>query len=1435
MLLPWLMLAACDADTDTTRTVARVAAAVHGPLWQLVETAPLLSLNAALAYDGARNQLVMFTDLGETWLFDGSRWSKPTVPGPSPRSGQLMAYDRSRQRVVLFGGFGSNGALPTTWEWDGTFWMRRSTDGPTDGVALLFDGLRDRLVLYGRGPDGGAQIWVWNGTTWVEQALPSDLTAQVSEYRVAYDSARRRLVLFSGIRRYGEASSDTWESDGTSWFHRASGAPASRSFFRLLYDSARGKTILLGGNKGDGGDQSEVWEWDGTSWTQRDTTGAPTSFGAAAFDSTHGVTVMLGSAPSPTGAQVQISQWDGTAWLRRELAPDPGAAVLLTYDSARQRMTLVESDANTWAWEGQRWRKLTLPLQITPPVAGGAIAYDSRRRAIVAVGGAATATEFPGTWEWSSDVWRKRAPTMTPGDTRQAHAIAFDRRRSRVVLFGGWTDLTAGFFREIIRLGDTWEWDGVTWTQRTPPTSPTPRVSHAMAYDRARGKVVLFGGDDGLIDLDDTWEWDGSTWTLRSPPRRPPQRRSAALAYASDQRKVILSGGSHSGQVLRDTWAWDGTTWTELESSGPPRHGSAMAYDEARRRLVMISSANPSMQVAREVWEMVAAPEPADDMIPGGSDDDYLVGRACDNHDACPTDPEKTAPGVCGCGVADTDADADGTPDCVDLCPSSDDSIDRNANGIPDGCDDKVGCTLATPASPSTRVGDVVVHSQVDVDRLAGVQCITGTLEISDTTLTTLSGLRSLRAILGILIIRRNDLLVDLSGLEALVTVGDAIQVSSNLALTSLFAPNPLPSAQYYWLGSNPNLPACEAWEIERTTGMLCGDPDFGRCSGNLGAGSCGTLPPDFECVPGARGPGVYDGTLIVDGWLNFRDLGGLTCVTGAFYAVAEVAPDIAWLANLQMVGERFLIANNRYIENLDPLAKLTHVGTLEVRNNALLGSVSGLANVKVLGNGPDYPAFWIHDNPNLPACNVADLERRTGLTCGDPNPSAYACTGNTGKQPCGPPGACASANGGCDPFTECNDDSGEVSCGSCPDGFTGNGTQGCVDIDECALGTSACDPVASCRNSPGGHACTCPAGMFDLFGNGTQCVAAPQVAAGMQHSCSIARSGALYCWGDNGWGQLGDETAVDRTAPVRVGLANDWQAVTAGGMHSCGIRSGRLYCWGSNGSNQLGIVPSLDARAPTQVGSEEDWQAVAAGYAHTCGIRAGALYCWGSNEYGQLGDVEQGDVRVPRRVRALPGWSSVSAARFHNCGIRRGAMYCWGRNLYYVLGSDTAAGDGVLVRVGTDSDWMLVTSGQTHSCGIRQGSVYCWGGNLNGELGTESTTPAIGPTQVGSGGLWTGISAGESHSCGVRAGQLYCWGLNNVGQLGDGTMTNQLLPTPIGTETDWLSVRSGGAHSCGVRGEDVYCWGFNTEGQLGDGTTTFSTVPVSLGDESIW
>lgn len=216
-----------------------------------------------------------------------------------------------------------------------------------------------------------------------------------------------------------------------------------------------------------------------------------------------------------------------------------------------------------------------------------ATAYDTVRQKLVLFGGYINSTGNLGdTWEWDGTNWTQKSPANVPPG-RENHAMAYDAERQRVVLFGG---------NSNVNLNDTWEWDGVSWTQKAPATIPPIRSQHAMAYDSVRKRVVLFGGTAGG-SLNDTWEWDGINWTQKTPVSAPSARYSHVMTYDSARQRVVLFGGHY----LNDIWEWDGTNWTQKSPGTSPstRTSSAMAYDTIRQRVVLFGG-NSNLN---DTWE----------------------------------------------------------------------------------------------------------------------------------------------------------------------------------------------------------------------------------------------------------------------------------------------------------------------------------------------------------------------------------------------------------------------------------------------------------------------------------------------------------------------------------------------------------------------------------------------------------------------------------------------------------------------------------------------------------------------------------------------------------------------------------------------------------------------------------------------------------------
>ena len=87
--------------------------------------------------------------------------------------------------------------------------------------------------------------------------------------------------------------------------------------------------------------------------------------------------------------------------------------------------------------------------------------------------------------------------------------------------------------------------------------------------------------------------------------------------------------------------------------------------------------------------------------------------RINDQADGCPDDPAKTEPGVCGCGVPDTDADGDGTPDCNDQCPAD---AGKTAPGV-------CGCAVADVDSDGDGTPDCNDQCPADAGKTAPGVC----------------------------------------------------------------------------------------------------------------------------------------------------------------------------------------------------------------------------------------------------------------------------------------------------------------------------------------------------------------------------------------------------------------------------------------------------------------------------------------------------------------------------------------------------------------------------------------------------------------------------------------------------------------------------------------------------------------------------------------
>jgi alpha-tubulin suppressor-like RCC1 family protein len=269
-------------------------------------------------------------------------------------------------------------------------------------------------------------------------------------------------------------------------------------------------------------------------------------------------------------------------------------------------------------------------------------------------------------------------------------------------------------------------------------------------------------------------------------------------------------------------------------------------------------------------------------------------------------------------------------------------------------------------------------------------------------------------------------------------------------------------------------------------------------------------------------------------------------------------------------------------------------------------------------------------------------------------------------------------------------------------------------------------------------------------------------VTGGLLHTAAIKTDGSLWCWGYNAYGQLGTQDQSDRQVPTQtISEGMDWSLVSAGSYHTAAIKTnGSLWSWGDNRYGQLGDNTETTRFSPVQTVSQgTDWKSVACGGGHTVAIKTnGTLWTWGDNEYGQLGDSTTVNRMSP--VQTISGgsrWSSVTGSWGFTSAIKTdGSLWTWGQNTYGQLGTgDTVQRSSPVQTSSGGKDWRQIASGgDHHSAAIKaDGSLWTWGRNNIGQLAVPSISFNLTPLRSGFNDTkWKDVSAGNYSTYGIKS-----------------------------------------------------------------------------------
>jgi alpha-tubulin suppressor-like RCC1 family protein len=326
-------------------------------------------------------------------------------------------------------------------------------------------------------------------------------------------------------------------------------------------------------------------------------------------------------------------------------------------------------------------------------------------------------------------------------------------------------------------------------------------------------------------------------------------------------------------------------------------------------------------------------------------------------------------------------------------------------------------------------------------------------------------------------------------------------------------------------------------------------------------------------------------------------------------------------------------------------------------------------------------------------------------------------------------------------------------------------------------------------------------------------------ISATSGHTCASMSDGSVDCWG---------KSYIPSTlsnVPVRVpGLAGV-SSISASIRYNCVLAAGAVECWGDDGFGQLGNGATVDSGVPVSVNTAAPVREVSAGAFHACALLVtGWVQCWGRNLHGALGNGSRTNSSVPVRAQRVSHAVSVSAGYGEDdtcAALSSGAVDCWGANRQGQLGNGTLAATASPVAVKGITTAVSVASGGQHACAVlRSGQVKCWGDNRLGQLGDGAKRSSTTPVTVKGLSHVSAVAVTSGYSCALRLGAIYCWGGNPKDQLGNGLQPQgRTVPVRALNISHAVSISTGKGHACSVLSSGgAVCWGYDDYGQLGNG-----------------
>jgi alpha-tubulin suppressor-like RCC1 family protein len=342
-------------------------------------------------------------------------------------------------------------------------------------------------------------------------------------------------------------------------------------------------------------------------------------------------------------------------------------------------------------------------------------------------------------------------------------------------------------------------------------------------------------------------------------------------------------------------------------------------------------------------------------------------------------------------------------------------------------------------------------------------------------------------------------------------------------------------------------------------------------------------------------------------------------------------------------------------------------------------------------------------------------------------------------------------------------------------------------------------------------------------------------------------RPSALFAWGGNSFGQVGNGTTagfVPDPFAVHRFDGRVVQAAAGDGFSLALLSDGTVWGWGFNGAGQLGDNTTTNRLIPVQVHNLHNIVQLAVGESHGLAVQSdGSVWSWGANGHGQLGDGTLTAHVEPRKLSTFTDVVGVAAGHFHSVARRaNGEVFAWGFDKFGQLGTGRDLSDPVpahwdqLTPVRTRAPYgviQIAAAGNT-TMAMRSvplgGAVFTWGYNGSGQLGDGTFATNSTPRLALRDGRTIGMSQDSSYAVGADT-HLYAWGSDHCGSLGDGGTTDspdQNRPKQTAF-TGAVQLDAGFDSAVAVRGDgSLWRWGLYGVDARGCGPST-APSPVQV------